>query len=189
MSIKTFREFLLSLQEAPQENIWYDTEKCENEAVYLRNKHNTDWRADSKHIGGGNHKHVEGTETNYTHRDVNGQSHEVSRYKGNVQQFISKGTGDVKHIIKHLNHHIKTHGEVITDRGHSAGAKNHWISYIKSKPTGVKFEVSPIDRFSKPLPKYHVDHTNIDAHIGNIWGKESTKSNTTVRAYADTSKK
>lgn len=181
--IKTFKDFLRDLQESPQDNSFFSKETMSDIAKHHKDFH-IQHHKDRVAIGNDNYKVVKSKDTYYTHLDHNQQPHEVSFFKDNVQKVISKGTGSNVHILHHSNQHLEDHGEVITDSGHSPGAKHHWINWIKSNPKDVKFEVR--HHSGKTFP---VDHTNIDAHIDDIWGRHSSNMRTTVRAYVDRTKK
>jgi hypothetical protein len=175
MSFKTFQQRLRALQENPQINTFFTKDNMEAGIEKLKTKLAA---VKSRSIGNSNFYYKDHDGHHYFHK-TNGIPHEYSRMNNNnVQNYIVKGSGEVKHIVHHMKHHIKEHGELLTDAQQSVGAKHLWVKFIKSKPKGVKFEAK-IN--GKKLP---IDHTNIDNHVDHLWNKTDPASYNIIRAYA-----
>ena len=171
-----FLDYLTDLQESPQLADFVTNQGVEH---YVNTRDVRHLAADNTiHIGNNSYHYVDQKYDKgyhiYFHKDHNGIPEEVNYIdKNNNQKLVSKRNGDSKINLFHMEHHIKTHGELKTDTLQSPGGKHLWIKFIKSKPKNINFESNGI----------HLDHTNIDEHEHSLWRIDNEHGSKIIRAY------
>ncbi len=177
--MKSFYQFLLELQESPVINDYNTKDFMKTSSDSYREQHINNMNK-AKHIGNDSYHYSDDKYHHYFHMK-DGKPLEINRVekKTNTQNYVDSGDGDVTHVIRHMLHHIKKHGELITSKDQTKGSKHLWINLIKLKPKNVAFETVH--------DKTPIDHLNIDKKEPFLWHSRSEEK---IRAYhVNTSKK
>lgn len=178
--MKTFHEYLLSLQEMPFLTSYITRAKIDKE---IEDHDKLHLAAKSKRIGNNSftYKAENGLQI-YFRKNKQGLPEELNYIdRDNIQVLAYKRNGTVSTVIYHMAHHIKKYGELKTDTSQSPGAKHLWINFIKSNPKKIKFTVE-LDSETIEL-----DRENIDTLASKIWSDSLKGSEVIIRAYYDTS--
>lgn len=178
--LKSFREYIRDLQEAPQFNSYHSHDSMTTHLAYTREMlANKAHNKETDRVGRLGH-HIEHEGKHYYFRMHKGVAKEVSIFDKNHQEQIVHKTpdGNSIHNRHFMTHHIMKHSKLQTDPSHTPGTKHLWIKYIKSKPKGISFEYS---HETKGITK--LDHKNIDSHADHIWGKEEKFKRRLITAY------